>query len=552
MTQRNALLYIRVSTDEQLNGYSPEVQEECLTRYCALNNISVLGIYKEDYSAKTFERPVFNQVLMAIKKHKGTVNLLLFTRWDRFSRNAGDAYAMINVLRKMRVEPQGVEQPLDLDIPENKMMLAFYLAAPEVENDRRALNTLLGMRRSKKEGRYLGIAPVGYLNEKEKTTVKGKKDKPILVIDEKLAPLVVWVFEEVARGVHDLEKIRRMANIKGLPIKKSQIGNLVRNTVYCGKIFISAYKQEEAHYVYGIHQPLISENLFNEVQDVLSGRKKITKARSAKDEHLPLRGFLVCKRCGKPITGSGSKGNGGTYYYYHCQSSTSCKERFRADEAHEIFKKKLGTIKGKEDVINLYMDILSRELKAGNEQNDKQITEIQGTIDKLKQRIINAQTLMLDAEIGPAEYTNIKNNLRTEIEAQERRKMELVTDYGEQQRYIDKGRTILVNAVWHYENGDLDAKQKIIGSMFPSKLIFEKNDYRTIEPNPILELIAFPVKDLEVLKNEKVGDSSDLSTLVPRTGFEPAHPCERCDLNTVRLPISPSGQQLICVSGLQR
>ena len=29
---------------------------------------------------------------------------------------------------------------------------------------------------------------------------------------------------------------------------------------------------------------------------------------------------------------------------------------------------------------------------------------------------------------------------------------------------------------------------------------------------------------------------------VPRTGFEPAHPCERCDLNTVRLPISPPGQ----------
>jgi hypothetical protein len=33
--------------------------------------------------------------------------------------------------------------------------------------------------------------------------------------------------------------------------------------------------------------------------------------------------------------------------------------------------------------------------------------------------------------------------------------------------------------------------------------------------------------------------------LVPRTGFEPAHPCERCDLNTVRLPISPPGHPTI-------
>lgn len=98
-----------------------------------------------------------------------TWNIKLFlnfrkTKWDRFSRNTGDAYQMINILRKLGVEPQGIEQPLDLSIPENKMMLAFYLAAPEVENDRRALNTFHGMRRARKEGRYMGLAPAGYIN----------------------------------------------------------------------------------------------------------------------------------------------------------------------------------------------------------------------------------------------------------------------------------------------------------------------------------------------------------------------------------------------------
>lgn len=59
---------------------------------------------------------------------------------------------MINQLRDLNAEPQAIEQPLDLSIPENKMMLAFYLAAPEVENDRRALNVFYGMRRAKKKG----------------------------------------------------------------------------------------------------------------------------------------------------------------------------------------------------------------------------------------------------------------------------------------------------------------------------------------------------------------------------------------------------------------
>jgi len=79
---------------------------------------------------------------------------------------------MINLLRKLGVEPQAIEQPLDLSVPENKMMLTFYLAAPEVENDRRALNTFQRLRRGKKEGRYMGMAPYGYVN---KITEGGKK-----------------------------------------------------------------------------------------------------------------------------------------------------------------------------------------------------------------------------------------------------------------------------------------------------------------------------------------------------------------------------------------
>lgn len=51
------------------------------------------------------------------------------------------------------------------------MMLAIYLAAPEVENDRRALNTFHGMRRAQKEGRWMASAPFGYTN---KITEDGK------------------------------------------------------------------------------------------------------------------------------------------------------------------------------------------------------------------------------------------------------------------------------------------------------------------------------------------------------------------------------------------
>ncbi|MEO6302468.1 MAG: recombinase family protein, partial [Bacteroidia bacterium] len=154
---RKAILYVRVSTDEQADkGYSLQHQEERLRKYCELHNIEVVELYKEDHSAKTFNRPEFTKLLIAIRKHKVKAELFLFLKWDRFSRNTGDAYGMINTLNKLGVEPQAIEQPLDLEIPENKIMLAFYLAAPEVENDRRALNVFAGMRRAKRDGRWMG------------------------------------------------------------------------------------------------------------------------------------------------------------------------------------------------------------------------------------------------------------------------------------------------------------------------------------------------------------------------------------------------------------
>lgn len=101
---------------------------------------------------------------------------------------------MINRLNKLGVEPQAIEQPIDMNIPENKITLAFYLSAPGVENERRSLNVIAGMRRAMKEGRYVTTAPKGYKN------TRNELNRPIIA-PCKDAPLIQWVFEEIARGV---------------------------------------------------------------------------------------------------------------------------------------------------------------------------------------------------------------------------------------------------------------------------------------------------------------------------------------------------------------
>lgn len=85
----------------------------------------------------------------------------------------------------------------------------------------------------------------------------------------------------------------------------------IRNPLYCGKILIPKYKDKEAHFVKAQHEPLVSEALFYQVQDVLDGRKRYYKPKLVVNAVLPLRGFLFCPVCGKILTGSKSKGKNG-------------------------------------------------------------------------------------------------------------------------------------------------------------------------------------------------------------------------------------------------
>lgn len=128
-----AYLYVRVSTDEQKRkGYSLPEQEDHLLKYCEFNGIDVMGFYREDFSAKNFNRPEWKKLLATIKKDSKKIKSnILFVKWDRFSRNIEYAYEMIGILRRFNVSAMAVDQPIDFSVPESTVMLAVYLSIPE-------------------------------------------------------------------------------------------------------------------------------------------------------------------------------------------------------------------------------------------------------------------------------------------------------------------------------------------------------------------------------------------------------------------------------------
>ena len=506
-------LYIRVSTDEQADkGYSQRNQEEVLKKYCFINQIEVRKVLFEDHSAKTFNRPQWSGLLMDLKKNRNRVDLVLFTKWDRFSRNAGDAYQMINILRKVGVEPQAIEQPLDLSIPENKMMLAFYLAAPEVENDRRALNVLNGMRRARKEGRWMGPAPYGYEN---KITETGRK---YIAPYEPEAAIIRWVYETIASGQQSVYGVWEAARSKGLNCSKNGLWLIIRNPVYCGKILVSKYKDEETQYVKGQHEGIVTESLFYEVQDILDGRKRIYKTKKESEE-LQLRGFLICPKCGKILTGSASKGRTGRYFYYHCVYP--CNTRFKAQNANELFLKALQKFTARPGMREAYKAVLTKTYQSITSKERDGRKALKDDLDQIQTKISKARELLLRGDLDAADYKTIKQKGEKKISALEARLFASPAQNPNIDELLDKILTALCQLSKLYEEGDLKRKRIIIGSIFPEKLTFNGFYYRTTRINETVRLIYMMGRELDENKNGQPEENFELSIPVAPRGFEP-------------------------------
>lgn len=510
---KKAILYIRVSTDEQSKNYSPKHQEEFLRRYCDFNNITIVELVFEDYSAKTFNRPAFQTMLQKLKRRSLKADFLIFTKWDRFSRNAPDAYGMISTLNKIGIEPQAVEQPLDLTIPENKIMLAFYLSAPEVENDRRSLNTIGGMRRAKKEGRWVSTAPRGYDN-----IVISKDNK--YIAPNKDAPTIKWAFEILVKGQHSVEEVRRMCIEKGVHFTRNRFNLIIKNPVYCGRIILPAFKKEESQIIMGTHETIISEELFDEVQDVLMGRRRKQTYKVCAQDEFPLRGFLVCPRCGNKLTGSASTGGSGIkHHYYHC--TKGCKERVKSTIVNNAFSEFISKISFKKPVQELY-DLILKEVfksKAGEKTNNQNVIKLE--IEKYKERLNKAQELMLDGQMEMDEYKEIKRTIEPKIDAllnQQIAHNAVETDY---KAYLKKGLTAIANLGHLFDNTGIAGKQEIIRSTLRENAMFSDGAVRTEKLNKLILLTWAFVGQHKGSKIEKESNFCSLSPMVAGDGFEP-------------------------------
>lgn len=279
------------------------------------------------------------------------------------------------------------------------------------------------------------------------------------------------------------------------PVKlsRSAFHVAIRNPIYCGKIFIAKFQDEEAHLVQGQHEPLISEDLFNKVQLVLDGNKREERLNTKilSDVNLPLRGFLVCPDCGRNLTGSASKGRTNRYYYYHCVSS--CGFRQKAEVANDIFEEGLFQFELDGGIKNVLKKLLLDNYKKFVQDPMSEKKRIVQEIDKLNARLSVARNKLLSETIDDEEYLDIKKECIGQIEKLEE---QLSKDGSDTKKFnvdktLDKALQYIQNIPKLYKESEIQIKRAVIGSIFPEKLEFDGKSYRTARMNVIANCIFF-------------------------------------------------------------
>jgi site-specific DNA recombinase len=506
----NALIYIRVSTDEQAErGFSLDAQLEVLMKYAIANKINVLKVFKEDYSArKGFERPAYRELKEFVKLNK-QVNQILVTQWSRFSRNFTESTIELKDLKERGIELKPVEQLTDDTIPENLLLKAIHMVMPQIENERLSLRTKAGMRQAMKQGRYLHKAPFGYVNNRL---------SKLLEIDDTKAEIVRECFEMMATGLYSSEEIRRELYYKGLTLTKQALLNMFQNIIYTGRLVIPAYKDEVEEIVYGQHHPIVDVETFNNVQLVIKGKKKPYQGHTKKED-LPLVGALVCK-CGKIMTGSHSRSrNKSLIPYYHCQRTHyGCKNSFNANKANTIFHDYIKQFEFEPEIIELYHHILEDVFKTNGNEREIEKNRLEKEIASLEERLEIAAEKNMNGIWDDATYIKTKRRIDEQLNELVVRHATLKSMPTEFAKYISYSTSLLSDLPGYYKAASVGTKKKLVGLIFPEKLRFENNNYQTGKINEVLGLLCSVGKGFNKKQPRK---NSRLSSIAPQSGLEP-------------------------------
>ncbi len=383
--KKRAVIYCRVSTKEQVDeGGSLDSQKKVCLEYALKNSLDISEIFIEKgESAKNANRTELNRLLSYCTNKKNNIQAVIAYKIDRVARNIDDYREIRLLLKRYGVEIKSCTEFFE-DNPAGRFMENIIANVAQFDNDVRTERSVNGSRDAMREGRYVWVAPYGYSNAK----VAGKST----IVQNEKAYIIRKAFEEVAKNVHPVDAIRQQLFAEGLVSKtgkiiaKSHYYNLLNNEIYAGWII----KFGERHK--GTFEPIISEELFEQVQRILKSRSHKSSIYKHQNPDFPLRRFVLHPD-GKKLTGHWAQGRYKKYPYYRFIGIK------KADFKKEDFEKAYMTYIDRYTLHHKHIVLFRKALKEGFDSaiaNDfKEAEHLRAFIAELNER----QTKLIDKNV---------------------------------------------------------------------------------------------------------------------------------------------------------
>jgi site-specific DNA recombinase len=481
------VVYLRVSTEEQVDNFSLDTQQDICLKEAQRRGIEIVKIFREEgRSAKTIVgRPVLIELLEYCRKNKKTIDSVMVYRLDRMSRQTADYLAIRKKLTECNIALLSATEPTG-NSPTEKLVETMLAGFAQLDNDVRSERTKNGLRARFLAGLTNGTSPLGYVSE------NGYVVKDPISWDK-----MKKAWDLVATGKTPLREMANIMNEWGLRqkikgkeylLRSQTLSRLFRNKFYAGVLTSERYPDE----VKGQHIPMITEAHYYRVQAILDGRNTNINIplpkRSQDNADFPLRRLVRCGKCGAPFTGAWSKGKRKKYAYYFCPKRCGSPS-IQAYEVDFLTVKLLQDITPTEECLNAFIALLRRSyykrvanLQKRKDEADVELKKLQTLRQSLIEKnlsgiysdeIFREQNKLIEEQIAKVQVTKDDALLS-------KYNLEAIVKFMKD-KFADLGKT--------YQQSDIHQIRVLLCSIFPSGMSWSYPGFSNTSISPLFQYI---------------------------------------------------------------
>ncbi len=415
--------YARVSTEkeEQINSYNSQLKyyEEKIK---ANSDWKYVGIYADEGITGTldYKRDGFMKMMQDATDNK--FDMIITKSISRFGRNTVDTLKYVRLLKEKGIAIYFEEERINTLEISGEIMLTVLSAMAQQESENISSHVKLGLQMKQKRGELIGYnGCLGYVYD---------KDTKEIVINYEEAEIVRYIFERYCQGVGCTTIAKELTNMKyKTPTGKkkwheSTIRGILKNEKYKGDVLqgktyttdpishrrVVNMGEENQYYIQEHHEPIISERMFNQVQEILqkrggvrgSGRRKGNFSRK-----YPFSSRLYCGFCSSLLTRKNwHSGTKNSITVWHCmefvkhgkENCTLCKA-MKESIIEEAFTESYKLLcNNNKELIQTFLNEMEEIIQ--EESNESSIKRLEEEKQILKEKIDKLIDLNLNGTIS--------------------------------------------------------------------------------------------------------------------------------------------------------